>query len=84
MLNPDMDLEWEQDLTGVKLKKEDDMVLCACNSENVFSFMSLFAYCYWFMFYRILHVDKDLYNNLPSIMVKKEDRLKKLRPVIAV
>ena len=87
MFNPSVDLEWEEELTGVKLTKENDMVICTFKNkkdECNFSFVSLFAYCYWFMFYRILHVDKDLYNNLPSIMKSREDCLKKLHPVIAV
>ena len=87
MLNPDFNLEWEKELTGVGIEKENGMVVCTFKNKkdrSSFSFVSLFAYCYWFMFYRILHRDKDLYNNLPSIMESRKDCLKKFHPVVAV
>ena len=84
MFNSDVELERERDLTGVKLEKKGEMIICNFKNDKVFSFVSLLAYCYWFMFYRILHMDKDLYNNLPTIMEERKDSLNKLRPVVAV
>lgn len=59
-------------------------MLCTFTNGEKYSYVSLLAYCYWFIFYRVLHADKDLYNNLASIMDRKMELLQQFSPVITV
>ena len=50
-----------------------------------FCFPALLGYVVWFIFYRIVHTESDMYTKLYSIMHQKRgDIIKQLQPVIAV
>lgn len=54
--------------------------------EERFCYPALLSYVLWFIFYRIVHTDKDLYTNMYSIMNNSDrvERVSQLQPVIAV
>lgn len=50
-----------------------------------FCFPALLGYVVWFIFYRIVHTESDMYTKLYSIMhAERGDIIKQLQPVIAV
>ncbi len=54
--------------------------------KEQFCYPALLGYVLWFIFYRIVHTDKDLYTNMHSIMhdPDRSKQIKQLQPVIAV
>lgn len=55
-------------------------------SSQSFSFLSLYGYILWYVFYRTIEEDNKLYTSMFSFMQKQRstDFLSRLKPVISV